>query len=127
MRSTILLLTLLLVACGGAAPLTTSDVANRFTAAGLEVSGIDNTPLTAPVPKSYSAHVRFTVTGERAQIFICDTKRNCDAIYAYFDALKGLGGPYYYQSSSGTVVVQMSSQLPADVASKYEAVVRGLP
>jgi hypothetical protein len=27
------------------------------------------------------------------QFFICDTKKNCDAIYAYYHALKALAGP----------------------------------
>jgi hypothetical protein len=60
------------------------------------------------------------------QFFICDTKQNCDAIFAYFDALKALAGPYLYQSPSGTVVVQLNSGLSPEEAFKYEAAVKAL-
>jgi hypothetical protein len=62
---------------------------------------------SAPVPKSYIAHQAFeipSVAPKGGQFFVCDTKKNCDAIYAYYDALKALAGPYMYQSPSGTVV-----------------------
>jgi hypothetical protein len=57
---------------------------------------------------------------------VCDSKQNCDALYAYFDALKSLAGPYLYQSSDGRVVVQMNSGLTPDEAAKYEAAVKNL-
>ncbi len=60
-------------------------------------------------------------------MFVCDTKKNCDAIYAYFDALKGLAGPYLYQSPGGMVVVQMNSGLMPETGTKFEEAVKTLP
>jgi hypothetical protein len=60
------------------------------------------------------------------QYFICDTKQNCDAIFAYYDALKALAGPYTYQSGSGLVVVQLNSELTPDAAAKVADALKGV-
>ena len=75
------------------------------------------------VPQSYTTHAKFMYEGKTGQAFICDTKKNCDAIYAYFDILKGLAGPYTYQSDSGLVVIQLNSSLtPEQGAAAAEAI-----
>lgn len=85
----------------------------------------------SPLPNSWAEDVLFDIpalgTDKGGQVFVCDTKKNCDAIYAYFDALKAMVGPYVYQSKNGRVVVQMNSGLAPDEAAKYEAVVKALP
>jgi hypothetical protein len=118
-----------LAACGGAPALTGADVAAKLPPAATDVKA---TPLTegAPVPRSFTEHWSFTlapVAPRGGQFFVCDTKKNCDAIYAYFDALKGLAGPYLYQSPSGTIVMQLNSGLTPDQASSFEAAVKALP
>jgi transcriptional regulator with XRE-family HTH domain len=85
---------------------------------------------SVPVPKSYTAHQAFEVASvapKGGQVFTCDTKQNCDAIFAYFDALKALAGPYTYQSPGGTVVAQLNSGLKPDEAAKFAAAIASLP
>lgn len=132
MRFGLILLTVLaLAACGGSpAQVTTAQVAEKLAAAGAteikdEVLGAD-----AIVPKSYIAHQAFvipSVAPKGGHYFICDTKKNCDAIYAYYDALKAFAGPYLYQSPSGTVVAQLNSGLTPDEAATFEQAIKGLP
>jgi hypothetical protein len=133
-RGLFALVLLVLVACGGApaAAPTGQAVLDAFKAAGIEVT--DPTPGTreadTPLPNSYKEHIEFTIPslGDKGgQLFVCDTKQNCDALYAYFDALKGLGGPYYYQSDGGRIVVQLNSGLAADEAAKFAAAIKALP
>lgn len=119
-----------LVACGGAPAVTTQQVSAALTTAG--ASNVHDDPIAAssPVPKSYIAHQTFeiaSVAPKGGQYFICDTKKNCDAIYAYYDALKALAGPYLYQSPGGTVVAQLNSGLKPDEAAAFEAAIKGLP
>ncbi len=133
-----LIVVLLLSACGGDAALTATDVTNRFKDAGLDATNVRDEPLpdTAPIPRSFTSHANFTIPSaglgsdgktRGGQVFVCDTKKNCDAVYAAFDALKALAGPYLYQSPSGAVVVQMNSKITPDIAAKYEAAVKALP
>lgn len=134
MRYLLILAGLILAACGApaATPLTAAQVIERFTAAGLEATNV-TTPErdpSAPLPNSYRERVTFTIPSlgdSGGQVFTCDTKANCDALYAYFDALKALGGPYYWQSPSGLVVVQLNSGLSPDEAAQWEAVIKALP
>lgn len=126
----ITLITLFLVTCGGAPAVTTAQVSTALTAAGATNIHDEQLGADVPVPKSYIAHQAFeiaSVAPKGGQFFVCDTKKNCDAIYAYFDALKALAGPYIYQSPSGTVVAQLNSGLSPDEAAKFEAAIKGLP
>ena len=132
MKRLIILLGLaaLLAACGGAPAVTAQQVAAALQAAGATNIHDEQVPADAPLPKSFIAHQAFeipSVAPKGGQYFICDTKKNCDAIFAYFDALKALGGPYYYQSPSGTVVAQLNSDLKPEDAAKFEAAVKSLP
>lgn len=136
-RAIIAVCLLLLVACG-ASPPTAQSIVDQFKAAGLEVEN-PHTPKFAdnsPFPRSFSDGLVFDMpsyglrnNGEprHGAVLVCASKKNCDAIYTYYDALKGLLGPYYYQSASGTVVVQLDSIVPEPMAAKYEAIVKGLP
>lgn len=124
------LLAATLAACGGAPAVTAAQVAEKFTAAGATNIHDDAINASAPVPRSFTAHQAFeiaSVAPKGGQYFICDTKKNCDAIYAYYDALKALAGPYTYQSPSGTVVAQLNSGLTPDEAAKFEAAIKSLP
>ncbi len=82
-------------------------------------------------PRSFMERQVFEIPslggGKGGQFFICDTKRNSDAIFAYYDAFKALAGPYVYQSPSGTVVVQLNNELKPDEATKYEQAISSLP
>lgn len=126
----ILLVILFLAACGGTAAVTPQQVAEKLTAAGATNLQDEVIPADAPVPHSFTAHQAFeipSVAPKGGHYFICDTKRNCDAIYAYYDALKGLVGPYIYQSPSGTVVAQLNRGLTPAEAAKFEQAIKGLP
>lgn len=128
-------LAMVLAACATSAQpatVTAQDVADKFVAAGVGVSDVKSgdVPDSASLPRSYQEHIEFIVaeaTPRGGQIFVCDTKKNCDAIYAYFDALKALAGPYTYQSPSGLVVAQLNSGLSPETVAKFEEVINSLP
>jgi len=129
MKRCLLLFALFLAACGGAPALTGADVAAKLPPAATDAKA---TPLQegAPVPRSFTEHWSFVIASvapKGGQFFVCDTKKNCDAIFAYYDALKALAGPYLYQSNDGRVVMQLNSGLTPDQASSFEAAVKALP
>lgn len=117
----LILIAVLLTSCGGTPPPTIANVT-----AAIGAQNVREGAAGATVPQSYTAHATFEVAGKPGQVFVCDTKRNCDAIFAYFDALKALAGPYTYQSGSGLVVVQLNSALTPTDAAKVEQAVKGL-
>ncbi len=129
------MLAMVLVACTTAAQpatVTAQDVADKFVAVDVGVSDVKpgDVPDSAPLPRSYQEHIEFVVAEvapRGGQIFVCDTKKNCDAIYSYFDALKVLAGPYTYQSPSGLVVAQLNSGLSPETAAKFEEVIKSIP
>lgn len=134
MRWLTICLALLVVGCGSTPATNTSaqQVVESLKAAGLSLENVAPGQRTAdsPVPNTYKEHVTFTVPslGDKGgQVFVCDTKRNCDAIFAYFDALKALAGPYLYQSQGGTVVAQLNSGISSDEAAKFEAAIKAIP
>lgn len=130
-------LAILLVACNviasQPAPITAQDVIDKFIAAGLEVSGVNPGERAegTPLPNSYRENLEFAiaeVAPKGGQIFVCDLPRkNCDALYEYFNILIGLAGPYTYQSPSGLVVAQLNSGLTPETAAKFEEVINSLP
>ncbi|HWX02493.1 hypothetical protein [Collimonas sp.] len=80
-------------------------------------------------PQSFDENIAFAideVAPQGGQIFICSTKRNCDAIYAYYDALISLAGPYLYRSRDGKVVAQLNSGLRPDTAKAFESALKKL-
>ena len=126
----ILLLASFLTGCGGAPSSTTQQVAAALQAAGATNLHDEAIGADVPVPKSFTAHQAFeiaSVAPSGGQFFMCDTKQNCDAIFAYYDALKALAGPYLYRNQSGTVVVQMNSGLTPDQAGAFQKAIEALP
>lgn len=131
-RALALIALALITACGAApAPgLSAQAVVDAANAAGLGLTNVQANQLAegAPVPRSFQEHLAFTipeVTPDGGQVFVCDTKQNCDPIYAYYKELELLAGPYLYQSPNGRVVVQLNSQLTPETAAKFEQVVEG--
>ncbi len=111
---------------------TARDIITEFRSAGLDIQDVQpgQRQADSPLPNSYKEHLEFTipeVAPSGGQIFVCDTKRNCDALFAYFDGLRSLAGPYLYQSPSGLVVVQLNSGLSPETGADFEAVVSKLP
>lgn len=132
MRRVVLVALLLsLSACGAGPAVTAQQVIDAFNDAGLGVADVvpgERTP-DSPLPNSYREHLTFSVpevSPKGGQVFVCDSKRNCDALYAYFDTLKAIAGPYTYQSAGGTVVVQLNSGLTPETAAKFDAVMQSI-
>lgn len=129
----IVVLMWLLTACGGVPQVVTAQsVIDQWNAAGLGLSNVQASERDpdSPLPNSYSERLEFEiaeVAPSGGQVFVCDTKQNCDAIYAYFDALKALAGPYLYQSPNGRVVAQLNSGLTPETAAKFKQVIDSLP
>ncbi len=126
-----ILLAISLSACSSE-PLTAQGVIDEFIAAGLEINDVkvEERDPESPLPNNFQERWSFSipeVAPRGGQIFVCDTKENCDALYAYFDALKALAGPYLYQSPSGKVVVQLNSGLLPETGSSFAEVVNSLP
>lgn len=123
-----LILVLFLAGCGGAAPpaRTAQSVIDAWNAAGLGVADVvvAERDAASPVPNSYTERLTFSipeVAPDGGQVFVCDTKQNCDAIYAYYEALAGLAGPYLYRSGDGRVVAQLNSGLTPETAARFQA------
>lgn len=112
--------------------ISAQSVVDMFIEAGFNLTDI-HTPeheAGSPLPHSYDEWLRFTlpeVAPKGGQVFVCRSKTNCDALYAYFDMLKGMAGPYLYQSPSGLVVAQLNSGLTPDTAAKFQEIVEGIP
>ncbi|MBK9944281.1 MAG: hypothetical protein IPP13_21995 [Kouleothrix sp.] len=130
-RFIILIALVFLISCGGASATATAEqISTALTAAGAQNIRAEALPADSPVPNSASAHYVFEVPSvppKGGQVFVCSTKQNCDAIYAYFDALKAIAGPYLYRSPSGTVVAQLNSGLDAIAADSFKAAIEKLP
>ena len=123
----------LLAACEGSA--TPTAVTTQRVAQVLQTAGATNVhdqalPRDTPMPRGFTGHKAFEIASiapKGGQFFICQTKPDCDAVFAYFDALKGQVGPYLYQSPNGTAVVLLDSGLAPGEAAKYEAAVKRIP
>lgn len=111
---------------------TGASVLKAFQDAGLtaiDVKPGERAPDT-PLPNSYTEYLTFVIPslGDKGgQIFTCDTKQNCDALFSYFRAFQALAGPYVYQSAGGRVVIQLNSGLTAPEASKFAAAIKPFP
>lgn len=104
------------------------SIIQAFRAEGIKLSNVtlDQPNPDSPLPKSYDQNWYFVdddlANGKGGQIFICSKKSYCDSIYAYFDALKGLAGPYLFQNADGTIVAQLNSGHTPASAERYEKV-----
>ena len=129
MKHSLLVFLLLLASCGGAAAPTPEQVRAALTGAGATNIHDQAFEDSVPVPRSFTTHQAFTIASVApagGQYFICDSVRNCDAIFAYYDALKALAGPYTYRSRSGLVVVQLNKGLTPGEAGAFATAVEGL-
>lgn len=129
--SAVLISVAALFGCSSKAPPTQASILAALQAKGVQVSDVQNPPRdpSSPLPNSYKEHFSFalpSVAPKGGQVFICAEKSHCDAIYAYFDALKALAGPYLYRSKDGLVVAQLNSGLTPDAAVKIGNVIDGI-
>lgn len=129
--SAVLISVAALFGCSSKAPPTQASILAALQAKGVQVSDVQNPPRdpSSPLPNSYKEHFSFalpSVAPKGGQVFICAEKSHCDAIYAYFDALKALAGPYLYRSKDGLAVAQLNSGLTPDAAEPVKAALEGL-
>lgn len=124
-------ISLVFTACADKEPMSQAKVLDALTKGGVPFSDVQNPPRdpSSPLPNSYKDRFTFalpSVAPKGGQVFICAEKAHCDAIYAYFDALKALAGPYLYRSKDGLVIVQLNSGLTPDTADPVKAALEGL-
>ena len=128
-------LAILLLSCGQKElpkkDLSTETLINSFKQAGVAIQNItipERNP-KGPLPNSYKEHISFTISEiapKGGQAFICEKKAYCDPLFEYFDAFKALGGPYYFRSKNGLVVIQLNKGLSVQTAEKMEAAIQNL-
>lgn len=122
----------LLVACGGTTRVTAQQVVDKLQAAGIELQDVTTPPDNpeSPLPRTFTERLSFkdaTLDNAGGQVFVCDTKSNCDALMVYFEALKALGGPHFYQSNNGLVVFQLNNGMSQQQVQRYRDVLATLP
>jgi hypothetical protein len=134
MRRFAVCLALILSSCGTPKPVSAQSVIDTIKAAGISVTNVAPDPPVSDsiAPHSYTEQLGFQLpdlapAGKGGQVMVCDTKKNCDAMVAYFGAMVALAGPYVYQSPDGRVVVQLNSGMTPQNAAKIEAIVKTLP
>ncbi|MCF6758272.1 hypothetical protein L3X14_16970 [Pseudomonas balearica] len=120
-----------LAGCGQPEPVTGDKLLSALKDGGVEYSNVQHPERnpSSPVPNSYKEHLVLTlpsIAPKGGQFFICDKKEYCDALYSYFDALKGLAGPYLYRSKDGLVVAQLNSGLQTQAAEQVQGVIEAL-
>jgi hypothetical protein len=121
-------LLLALVACGKTAmpTLDAQSVLDAFGSANLGVTNVATPAGDDTVPESYTEHLTFTIPDVGSvggQVFVCETRQKCEAIYAHFTTL---AEPYIYRGADGRVIVQLDRGLNPVVAAKFQAVVDNL-
>jgi len=95
-------ITVLLAGCGdGQKTISGQDVMTQLQQTGVAINDVTTADPAekSPVPNSYKEWLSFSipqVAPSGGQVFICERKEYCDAIYAYFDGYRGLVGPYLY-------------------------------
>lgn len=105
---------------------TTDSVVSALRSTGVEINDVKDLPKNtdnSPLPKSYKERFSFSVPDiapKGGQAFICEDKKMCDPLFAYFDKFKAFGGPHFYQSPKGVVVLQLNESMPYEKAKKLE-------
>lgn len=140
MRSLLVLVAILLTACGASTPEPTATptplgaqvVIDAFVAAGLEVSEAEPAGRPEAMPDIYQFQERMTFTiaevaPKGGHVFTCELRPHCDLLMEFYKAFETLGGPHYYQSPNGLVVAQLNNGLTTETAEKFEQVIKGLP
>lgn len=120
-----------LAGCNQSDPITSETLLAALQNGGVKYSDVQRPERkpSGPLPNSYKEHVVLalpSVAPKGGQFFICDKPEYCDALFSYFDALKGLAGPYLYRSKDGLVVAQLNSGLEPKAAEQVQAVVEAL-
>ena len=106
--------------------ITTDDLVSTLRNSGVEINDVKDIKADEFAMKSFKERLAFSipeVAPKGGQAFICEEKKYCDAIYAYFDGLKSLAGPYLYQSPNGKVVLQLNAKLTVETAKKLETAI----
>ncbi|MCM2131444.1 hypothetical protein [Larsenimonas rhizosphaerae] len=99
----------------------------RDSGAGVTQIIIEERDPSSSLPNSYRDHYSFTieeVAPKGGQVFVCDSKKYCDALMTYFEQFPALVGPYLYQSKSGKVVAQLNSGLSPHNAEVIESILQ---
>lgn len=120
-----------LVGCSQPEPMTADKVVAALQSAGTGITAVKTLPRdpSSPRPSSFRENIAFalpSVAPKGGQLFVCDKREYCDAIFSYYDALKGLAGPYLYRSGDGLIVAQLNSGLEPKAAEQVQAVVEAL-
>ena len=132
---TFILSLFILVSCGENSQepkISAEQVIEKFKRSGIELTDIkqEKRDPNGSLPNSYRDRWSFIDVklnnGSGGQVIVCDEKSHCDAIYAYFDALKALAGPYLYRNSTGTIILQLNSGHSPESAKRYQTIVSGL-
>lgn len=123
---------MLMGGCAQSEPMTAERVLELLKTSGIQYSNPTQPARdpASPLPNSYKERVAVTlpsVAPKGGQFFICEKQEYCDAIYRYFDALKGFAGPYLYRSKSGLVVAQLNRGLEPQAAEQVKAVIESIP
>lgn len=111
--------------------LTAQGVVDKFIAAGLEISDIEQLERPEGMPELYQFKERwgFTiaeVAPRGGQVYMCEVRPHCDLLMEFFKAFEDLGGKYYYLVPGGLAVVQLNNEVSPETAAKFEAAVAGL-
>ncbi|TDK65996.1 hypothetical protein [Sapientia aquatica] len=112
-----------LAACNKPTVPVMDNVIAKLTQTDVSVTNIQTPPRNGkgPMPSTFKEQITFSVTEtapKGGQVFTCAERAHCDALFAYFNSLKGIAGPYLYQSKSGLLVAQFNSGLAPATADK---------
>lgn len=134
--SMLLLLPLLLSACGGTAKtVQAADVLAAFKAAGLEAEQAHAMTKAdygmAPMLCQDGAQ-RFLIpslgTSTGGRVFVCSSPSDRDALKAFYDKLAQASALFFsWTFVRGQVLVQINGDLPEAQARKYEAALNSMP
>lgn len=107
------------------------QVLGLFTKAGLKISAAEKATVDTndPLPDTYVERWEFgvaEVAPKGGQIFVCETKKDCDVLFEYFSMLSALAGPNLFQSPNGRVVAQLNSGMSPDTARRFQNVINSL-
>lgn len=141
-QAIVIVVGLLLTACSIATPaptvaptpetLTAQQIIDRFVAAGLDISDIEQLARPEGMPEIYQFKERwgFTiaeVAPRGGQVYTCELRPHCDLLMEFFKAFEDLGGKHYYLAPNGLSVTQLNRGVSPETAAKFEEVIRGLP
>lgn len=130
----VMVLLLLLTACGGGTAARTPDgIVAAFKAAGLEA---ENTKVMeaadyGPAPKGTEQGVRFIIpsldSDSGGRIFVGKTAADLEGLRTYYSELAKMGGMFFsHVFSKDNMLVQINGELPQEQAAKYDAALQAI-